>query len=261
MHAPQYHETAFSCLFPGKQDSGATYRPVLDTLASTLAFAPEQKQRTVVRSDAGFGSDANVNYALRDDWQVLAKGKGGKRPAAYAAQVADTAWQAVSHERWLAPAPNPPTYVQPTQHFVLRWKTEIGQTKYATLVCSVPDWSMHEVLAHYDDRGACETEIQADKRGLQLERRRKKSLAAQEALILLTDVAHNLLAWTAHWMFPTGAYAHFGPLRLTQDILALPGRLYFDRDRLVEVHLNKRHPHAQPVAEALQRLVKHFGDP
>lgn len=120
---------------------------------------------------------------------------------------------------------------------------------------------MTEVLAHYDDRGACETEIQADKRGLQLERRRKKRLAAQEALILLTDVAHNLLAWTKHWMFPTGPYANFGALRFTQDILTLPGRLYFDHDRLVEIHLNKRHPHADAVAEALSRLLDHFGNP
>lgn len=234
---------------------------MLDTLESSLAFCAAQKQRTVVRSDAGFGGDANVNYALNANWQVLTKGKGGKRPTAYAAQVATTDWQAMGHERWMAPSPTAPTYVRPTQHFVLCWQTARGPMKYATLVCSVPDWSMGEVLAYYDDRGACETEIQADKHGLQLERRRKKRLAAQEALILLTDVAHNLLAWTGHWMFPTGPYAHFGPLRLTQDILTLPGRLYFEHDRLVEVQLNKRHPYAEPVAEALHRLLKHFGNP
>jgi hypothetical protein len=85
--------------------------------------------------------------------------------------------------------------VRPTQHLVLRWQTSDGQTKYSTIVCSVLTWTLAEVIAHYDDRGACETEIQADKGGLKLERRRKKQLAAQEALILLTDVTHNLLAW------------------------------------------------------------------
>jgi hypothetical protein len=261
VHAPQYHETVFSQLYPGKQDCGPVYQPILETLAQTLAFTSNEKQQTVVRSDAGFGSDANVNHALTAGWQILAKGKGGQRPLRYAGQVLPTAWVSMGQGRWLAPAPQPPIYVRPTQHFVLRWQTQQGLLKYATLVCSVMDWSMTEVLAHYDDRGACETEIQADKRGLQLERRRKKHLAAQEALILLTDIAHNLLAWTAHWMFPTGPYANFGPLRLTQDILSLPGRLYFDDDRLVEVHLNKRHPHAKPVAKALSRLLDYFGNP
>jgi hypothetical protein len=54
------------------------------------------------------------------------------------------------------------------------------------------------VIAYYDARGACETEIQADKGGLLLSRRRKKVLAAQETLVLLTDLAHNLLAWAAY---------------------------------------------------------------
>jgi hypothetical protein len=261
VHAPQYHETLFSHLYPGKQDCGSVYQPVLKTLAASLAFTDVQKQATIVRSDAGFGGDANINFALGAGWQVLAKGKGGRRPQRAARCVDPTTWMAMGKERWLAPMPQPPLYDQPTQHLVLRWQTSKGLLKYATLVCSILEWSMDEVLAHYDDRGACETEIQADKRGLQLERRRKKHLAAQEALILLTDVAHNLLAWTTYWMFPTGPYANFGFLRFTQDILTLPGHLCFENDHLVEVQLNERHPHARPVASALARLLDHFGNP
>jgi DDE family transposase len=252
----------FSHLYPGKQDSGSAYIPILDALDTTLGFTPEQKQRTIVRSDAGFGGDANVNHALKAHWQLVAKGKGGKRPAAYARQVAMEAWQTLEASRWIAAAPNPPTYVRPTQHCVLRWLTEQGRLKYSTLLCSLLDWSMEEIVAHYDDRGMCETEIQADKRGLRLEQRRKKQLYAQEALILLTDVAHNLLAWTSHWMFPAGSLAHFGPLRLTQDVFAIPGRLIFDHThRLTEVQLNMLHPHAGAAAEGLQRLLAHFGHP
>ena len=122
--------------------------------------------------------------------QLVAR-EGGKRPAAFARQVATEAWQTLEASRWIAAAPNPPTYVRPTQHCVLRWLTEQGRLKYSTLLCSLLDWSMAEIVADYDDRGMCETEIQADKRGLCLEQRLKKQLYAQEALILLTDVAHN----------------------------------------------------------------------
>ncbi len=133
--------------------------------------------------------------------------------------------------------------------------------KYATVVCSVMDWSMADIIAHYDDRGACETEIQGDKGGLKLERRRKKHLAAQEAVILLTDVAHNLLAWTSDWMFPEGPLAAFGTTRLIEDVLTLPGRLIFHQGRLVEVQLNQLHPHAAEVAVGLERLLAHFDYP
>jgi hypothetical protein len=126
----------------------------------------------VLRSDAGFGSDANVEHALTAHWQILTKGKGGKRPTAYAAQVAVEDWQALTHDRWIAAAANPPQFVQPTQHFVLSWLTPKGQHKFATLICSLMDWSVTDIVTAYDDRGRCETEIQADKRALLLERRR-----------------------------------------------------------------------------------------
>jgi hypothetical protein len=261
VHAPQYHETLFSHIYPGKQDSGPTYVPVLEALEPCLGLTPAQKQRTVLRSDAGFGGDANVNHALNADWQVLAKGKGGRRPGAYARQVAAEDWQSLGRERWVARASAPPTYVRPTQHLVLRWQTEGGLVKYSTVVCSVMEWVMAEIIANYDDRGACETEVQADKGGLKLERRRKKHLAAQESLILHTDIAHNLLAWTLQWMFPEGPLAEFGTTRLTEDVLSMPGRLFFSQERLVEVQLNCLHPHAEAVASGLERLLTHFGYP
>ena len=86
-------------------------------------------------------------------------------------------------------------------------------------------------------------------------------MAAQEALILMTDVAHNLLAWLRHWMFPGGALAGFGPLRLIEDVLCQPGHLVFQGDHLCEVQLNERHPYAAATAAGLQRLFEHFGQP
>lgn len=191
----------------------------------------------------------------------MAKGKGGRRPQAYARQIEAAAWQPLGQERWVAQASAPVSYVRPTQHLVLRWQTAEGVTKYSTVVCSILTWTLPEIIAHYDDRGACKTEIQADKGGLRLERRRKKQLAAQEALILLTDVAHNLLAWTSQWMFAGTPLAEFGTTRFIEDVRCLPGRLFFDHERLTEVQLNALHPHAAAVAHGLERLLDRFGHP
>jgi hypothetical protein len=259
VHAPQYHETLFSRVYPGRQESSPCYLPTLEALQRFLDFTPAQRQRTLIRTDAGFGSDANIEHVLTEDWQVLTKNKGGRRPAAYARRTAAEAWTAVDGRRQMASVPQPLTFSRPTQTHLLRWWTAGGQEKHAIVICSVLDWTAAEVLRHYDDRAQCEHEIQADKGGLRLEQRRKKRLAAQEALILLTDVAHNLLAWLRRWMFPTGALATFGPLRLIEDVLSQPGQLVFAGEHLCEVQLNERHPYAALTATGLQRLFEHFG--
>lgn len=261
VHAPQYHETLFSRIYPGRQESSPAYVPTVEALETFLNLTPEQKQRTILRSDAGFGSDANINHALNAGWQVLTKNKGGRRPQAFARQVADEDWQPVGSERWVTRAVVPPTYACQAECLVLRWLTSNGQVKNAIVVCSITDWAMEEIIAHYDDRGACETEIQADKGGLKLERRRKKRLAAQETLVLLTDIAHNLLAWVPHWMSLGEPLASFGTTRLIEDVFHLPGRLFFQRERLTEVQLNQLHPYAEAVAAGLEHLLAHFGNP
>jgi len=261
VHAPQYHETLFSRIYPGKQEGSPVYVPTIDALEPFLALTAAQKQRTVLRSDAGLGSDPNINHALNAQWQVLTKNKGGRRPAALARQVASADWYPLRDDRWVAKAVTPPSYARPTECLVLRWLTPSGEIKQGVVISSVTTWTMAEIIAHYDDRGACETEIQADKGGLKLERRRKKRLAAQEVLVLLTDLAHNLLAWAPQWMFLQESLATFGTTRLIEDVFHLPGRLYFSGEQLVEVQLNRLHLHAAAVATGLERLLTHFGNP
>jgi hypothetical protein len=261
VHAPQYHETLFSRVYPGKQESSPAYIPTVSALESFLNLTQAQKRRTVLRSDAGFGSDANINHVLRAKWQVLTKNKGGRRPQAFARQIADADWQSLGNERWVARAVSPPTYVRPAQCLVLRWYSPRRVLKHAILVSSLTTSPMAQTVADYDDRGACETEIQADKGGLKLEKRRKKRLAAQEVLVLLTDIAHNLLAWVPQWMFPGEPLADFGTTRLVGDVFHLPGRLRFEGEKLAAVELNQLHPHAEAVAQGLERLLSHFGQP
>lgn len=224
-------------------------------------MTPDQKSRTLLRSDAGFGSDDNVDFALDEGWQILTKGSGGRRPGAWAKLCGEAAWQSITSQRWLAPSPVPTPFLRPVQQWLLRWQTPAGQLKHATLLCSVVEWTAQALLDAYDDRGACETEIRTDKQGLKLGRRRKLHLPAQEALILLTDLAHNTLAWLTPLMFPEGPLATFGPLRLIEDVLSIQGRLRFDNQRLLEVQLNKTHPHSAEVAAGLHNLLDHFGWP
>ena len=94
-----------------------------------------------------------------------------------------------------------------------------------------------------------------------LPKRRKQSLAAQEALVLLTDVAHNLLAWLHPWALRDTPLAGFGPLRLVADVLSVPGHLDFENGRLVKVSLWQAHPYAEPLQKALVTLLRYFDLP
>jgi Transposase DDE domain group 1 len=247
-----------SRLYPGSQQSSPTYQPTIDALEALVSWTTWQKQQTIFRTDSGFGSDDNINYALNRDWQILTKGHGGRRPASFAKRISGESWSLVGTERWVAPVPQAPVYACPTQTLLLKWLNQRRQIKMATVVCSLLEWTPEQVIGHYDDRGQCETQIQSDKGGLKLTRRRKQSLAAQEGLILLTDLAHNLIAWSQQWMAFDKPIHSFGTTRFIDDVLAIPGELIFNQGRLVKVKLNERHPYAQNVALGLQSLLLRF---
>ncbi len=149
------------------------------------------------------------------------KAYSGKRANAFARAV--PRWEELRPgERWIAPAPTPLHYYRRTQTAVLKWKTEQGQYRHSLLTTSLREYSLRELADAYDDRAAIEAEFKADKGGLQVHRRRKQRLAAQEALVLLTDLAHNLLAWTRGWLFHASPFADAGHLSDCQRALSDP---------------------------------------
>ena len=58
-----------------------------------------QRSHVLMRLDAGFGNDQNINWLLHRGYQVLSKGKSGKRAAAFARQVKQ--WQPLEEDNGL----------------------------------------------------------------------------------------------------------------------------------------------------------------
>src|ERR671921_2384103 len=71
--------------------------------------------------------------------------------------------------------------------------------------------------------GQCpmETDIKGDKRGLGIEKRRKKGFLAQEALVLLAQLFHNLIVYFKRWVLRGTAAAKLGVERLVREVLAM----------------------------------------
>jgi hypothetical protein len=113
----------------------------------------------------------------------------------------------------------------------------------------------------YDDRAAIEAELKADTGGLQWHRRRKQRLAAQEALVLRTDLAHNLLAWAREWIFHDSPFADAGIYRMVKELLPIPGKVVLEDGHIVKRRLQTSHPLAKPMLVCLARLFDRFGTP
>lgn len=257
MSAPQYHESLVSLVYPGNQTSQACLRPTVTAVERVLGLTPAQRQRPVLRLDGGFGTDANLNWVLWHGYHVLSKGYSGKRAKVFAQAVPQ--WEELRvGERWIAPAPTPLRYYRRTQTAVLKWKTEQGTYRHSLLTTSLLEYSLATLAEAYDDRATIEAEIKADKGGLQLHRRRKQRLAAQEALVLLTDLAHNLLAWARGWMFCDSPFAEAGIYRIIKELFPIPGKVTVEEGRIVKLRLKASHPFAKPMLACLTRLFDRF---
>ena len=260
---PTYHETLFSRLYPGNQVGNWTVKPTIQAVQTLLSLTPEQRCRTIIRSDAGLGTDENVNWLLWQRYHVLMKGYSGSRAKSLAARLTDdTVWLDASGQgqRWIAWAVAPPRFGRHMNVFLLRWPGKQGY-HYATLLSTLEQRPPVQTWNAYDGRGAAEVEIKADKQGLRLPRRRKRSFAAQEALILLTDLAHNLLSWLHHGVLEQTAFADFGAYRIVDELFAIPGTVELKEGKLQKVALLKTHPYADPMRQIVHDLLDFFCNP
>jgi hypothetical protein len=255
---PTYHETLWSRLYPGTQSGCATLRPTIQHVQRLLDLDDDQRARTIIRSDAGLGSDANINWLLWGKYQLVMKGYSGSRAASLAAQLSEDAWEEmIEQRRWIAWALNPPRFGRRVNVFVLRWPWKRGM-RYGTLLSTLLALSPADTWRIYDGRGAAEVEIRADKQGRHLPHRRKLSFIAQEALVLLTDLAHNLLAWVHHYGMEHTMFEGFGTARMVRDVFQIPGQVEFKGGTLQKVALLKSHPYADPMRPILRKWLNFF---
>ncbi len=102
--APGYHETLISLLYLGSCLGFTTLKSGMQALERQLPMERWQRQRTIIRSDAGLGTGENVNWLLWRGYQVLTKGFSHTRAAVRARLITDPeAWiRDPDRERWIA---------------------------------------------------------------------------------------------------------------------------------------------------------------
>lgn len=222
-------------------------------MESTLQIGAWQRPFICLRLDGGFGTDENLNWCLHRKYQLVAKGKSGKRANAWARRVQH--WQEILPDRrWIALSPKQHEFCVPTRTIALRWRNKNGQLKHSLLVLTDMDSTLTQLSHLYNLRGAAEVDIRNDKQGLLLTHRRKRSWVAQEILVLLNDLAHNFIIACQRILLADTPLAEFGHLRLIQDVFNMPGNAIIVDDQLIELQLPDSHPYAQTLADALSKL-------
>jgi hypothetical protein len=247
-------------LYPGNQTSEKSLFETIRQLEALLKLHDRhQRSRVLIRLDAGFGNDQNINWLLHRGYQVLSKHKSSRRASLIASQV--NVWHPLDDRKWVAKVPQSlcHRYYRRTQTVVLCWYNPKSDVfKHALLVCSLLDLDLVEISDLYDERASIETEIKADKGGLLLPKRRKKQFEAQEALVLLTDLAHNILAWSRDFWSSEAKIGDLGIYGIINKIMPIPGKLTFEDGKLVKARLQATHPLAKPVISCLSRLLRDF---
>lgn len=279
--ASAYDEILFEQLYAGSQQLEKSLPQLIEGAEVALELTRAQRARTIVRVDGGGGTETDLNWLLERDYAVLAKIHNWKRATKLAASV--TEWQADPRdpERQAGWVSAPYAYARPTRQIALRWPhpKKPGCYQYTVLVSNLapealaqlvplPDSSsegtaeLWQVVRAYDLRGGgIETSFRDSKDGLQIHKRNKRCFAAQAMLLLLAELAYNLLTWFRSALGPpTPAHPVLGIKRLLRDVLAIPGCVVWDQHGQVQrIKLNRACAWAATLHAALADLLADQG--
>ncbi len=101
-----------------------------------------------------------------------------------------------------------------------------------------------------------EVDLKSDKHGLALAVIRKQRLPAQKMVVLLIQLAHNVLLWARQWLAKNAPrLGQYGIVRLIQEVWAIPGRIKLTDKGVQRVRLRQQHPRARDVCCGFRPLL------
>lgn len=272
-----YEEIIVERLFAGKIQLNTALQPMLEAAEQVLDLDEGKRQRTIVRIDSGGGSLGEINWLLGRGYQVHAKDYSGVRAKTLAESVSEWIPDPSDNSRQMGWVTIPADlYCRPVRRIAVRCRKKNGQWGYGVILSTLspkevllltggyeqevnaPKAVLLAYVNFYDQRGGgVEIEIKEDKQGLATSKRNKKRLEAQQILIQLEALAHNLLIWARHWLQPNcPKLAHLGIKRLVRDVFQMDGFLIFDQViHLLQIQLNRADPFAKQLTAGLASLL------
>lgn len=276
--APAHDEVVVDRLYPGNLQLRDTLPHLVEALEKTLELDEAKRRRTVLRIDAGGGTMNGVNWLLRRGYHVHCKDFSSRRAAHYALSVRE--WIADPRRKgrelgWAVVKAD--DYARPVRRLALRWSKRNGQRCYALLISTLKPADVLKLLGEvaekatdeqavlaayarlYDERGGgVEIEIKESKQGLGVTKRRKKSYAGQQMVMLLGTLAHNVVVWVKRWLMGDAPkLKRYGVQRVVRDVLAVSGFVELGKGgRVKRVVLNGASAIGRACAKAFRLLLE-----
>jgi hypothetical protein len=260
--ATLYEEIIVDRLYAGKTVLHNSFRELVQAAGKVLGLTPAQRKRTILRVDGGGGSDKEINWALGQGYGVLIKVKNWQRANKLAKSVRQWHQDPKVPTREFGWVEEPHVYVRPTRQLAVRKQDKKGNWRVRVLVTDLDDatllWTarrpikknpteidiMRAILYGYDLRGGgAETSIKDSKQGLGITKRNKRSFNAQEMLVLLAQLASNLITWTRNRMAQhVPCWQRFGSVRMVRDVFHITGKIELDaQGHILKITLNEDH--------------------
>jgi hypothetical protein len=272
--ATRYDEIVVDRLYDGKRQLHRSLKELLLTAEDVLELAENRRKSTIVRVDGGGGEDEDIDWMLNRDYYLLVKVKSWRRAEKLAASVATWYPDPKVHDREVGWVTEPHAYIRPTRQLGLRSRKKNGEWSYHVLVFNLTDEMLFHLCEHtlpalaqpldvllaalhaYDLRGGgVETQNKGDKQGLGLSHRNKHRFAAQEMLILLGQLAHDVVIWMRNDLARADPrLLKYGIQRTVRDALQIDGHIEIAVDGQIQrITLNEKHPLSNVVRSAFAR--------
>src|SRR6266699_1601841 len=132
--ASRYEEVVVDRLFDGTTQLTKALQPLMEAAEQTLGLDQQQRERTLVRHDAGGGSLDDVNWLLARGYQVHGKDYSGQQAKRLASTVQYWFTDQEQSERqfgWVTEAAQ--GYVRPVKRIAVRCRQQDGEFAYGVL--------------------------------------------------------------------------------------------------------------------------------
>lgn len=284
---PKTQEIISESLYRGNKTSCKAFKPMVEKMERILNLTDKSRRKLIrLRLDAGFGTDENVNYALWKGYQLLTKMYSGKRAKSLSKLVNE--WVDISpgscgNTRQAGWVTKPHRYCKKTKQLAIRTLKD-GKYQYSIIVTTDMDSDIQTIIDDYDDRsGVPESSFCQDNQGLGNRKRRKRGFEAQQMVMLLTQLAHNLIRWIQKWMTSSLEQSdtsdakeesspcqtpsekaiktlnEFGMKRFVRQILCLTGKVKMKDGKVLSVIINPLYPLVSRIIIAFRALLKPYG--
>jgi hypothetical protein len=276
--ATRYAEIVTDQVFAGTVGLAAALQPLVLAAEEVVELDATKRLRTILRVDSGGGSIDDINWALARGYHIHTKEYSRQRARKLGQSVTEWIDDPQIPGRQVGWVTTPaPEYSRAVGRIAVRWKQKNGQWEYAVIISTLlpldvitetgqaPELVLNHtavLLAYvrcYDDRGGgVETTFKDDKQGLGLTKRSKKRFEAQQMVVLLGALAHNVIVWARRWLAPHDPkIRRFGLKRMVRDVFHLTGFLVHNSGgRLIEVVFNQRAPLVRGLARSLDVLLQ-----